>query len=933
MNQLVYEHEGKRIEVKLAGRPVSLGRSPEADHQLPSKAASRIHAQVFMRDDAWYVEDLGSSNGTIVNGIKIDGPVVLNPGDVVVLADMKLKYEGQGPKPKGPPDHLVARLVYTATPGGAARDYLIRDKVTIGRKPDNTIQVDIKAVSSHHCEVVNRGGAYVLRDLESSNGTFVGETQVKEHTLRNGDVVIVGKAVKMYFIDPAGPAKQAAAEEEVAQAAAAAPAAPAAPVPARASAGSGRRAPTSAAGASDRGSFEPVSGMGGARPVQSSPLPHVLVGAGLGVVFLMAGLLVSWLITESRKPKPPQSDFPDPIASTGDVALSCEGAIDDRGNPEGWTASFEAPNKAKAELLSDPEHAFDGERSLRVAASELGGANATLILQTSQARTLDLGHQVKGAIRVRGEGVSGAALAVSIVDEKGEARTVAMARLLDVKVGQWTEYPLAGVLVGESPTSGRVRLMLSGNFTRIWLDRLELGKGGGDKPQTPFASLAQAELKPAFGRNLAAEVVVTNARDLQASFAPRLLAVDNRSLSEPDLWCVDHSTGASTRLRALLPLRGETRDAELRAEARKSDYFPEAGLRLTWKLAERGASNFALEVQLPLPEGASIVVADRLGAPLVVDRAAVHAYPYATLSELAVNDTDFTLCFPQGAVVWLDFSRRGTLGLILRSSPENARDGFMVDIFSKPMMFARLYDRLYKEGERLFEVRNYAAAEARYSWLTASTRAQRDLPVVGRAAARIKDIAEQRSKAKERVDAAWKALDAGRSRAALETCEGALEQYLREFRADEVCADLREKLDQVRKWLKEAAATRRPPDQQKEAEAFARSFYEDAKAKQKEGNLLLALLLAENVLRDYADTAAYRDAQALYDEIQKTLADPAARDKHIDAALAKIDEEIKFENYPLARKLCNELFKRFPDTPRNREIMLRVRKIDQAFEK
>ena len=65
MNRLVYESEGKQHEIRLSNRPVSLGRSDEADQQLPTKLASRIHAQVFPRERGWWVEDLASSNGTI----------------------------------------------------------------------------------------------------------------------------------------------------------------------------------------------------------------------------------------------------------------------------------------------------------------------------------------------------------------------------------------------------------------------------------------------------------------------------------------------------------------------------------------------------------------------------------------------------------------------------------------------------------------------------------------------------------------------------------------------------------------------------------------------------------------------------------------------------------------------------------------------------
>lgn len=65
--------------------------------------------------------------------------------------------------------------------------------VKIGRLPDNTLVIDNPAVSGHHARVFREGGAVVLEDLESTNGTFVNERRVRRHTLRHGDVVLVGK--------------------------------------------------------------------------------------------------------------------------------------------------------------------------------------------------------------------------------------------------------------------------------------------------------------------------------------------------------------------------------------------------------------------------------------------------------------------------------------------------------------------------------------------------------------------------------------------------------------------------------------------------------------------------------------------------------------------------------------------------------------------
>lgn len=64
---------------------------------------------------------------------------------------------------------------------------------TIGRLPDNTVVIDNPAVSGHHASVFRDGDAYIVEDLQSTNGTFINEKRVTRHTLQNGDVVLIGK--------------------------------------------------------------------------------------------------------------------------------------------------------------------------------------------------------------------------------------------------------------------------------------------------------------------------------------------------------------------------------------------------------------------------------------------------------------------------------------------------------------------------------------------------------------------------------------------------------------------------------------------------------------------------------------------------------------------------------------------------------------------
>lgn len=69
-----------------------LGRSRDCDVVLASGAVSRRHARLFFRDGHWVVCDLGSTNGTTVNGASV-GRCRLRPGDRVMFADTALKID------------------------------------------------------------------------------------------------------------------------------------------------------------------------------------------------------------------------------------------------------------------------------------------------------------------------------------------------------------------------------------------------------------------------------------------------------------------------------------------------------------------------------------------------------------------------------------------------------------------------------------------------------------------------------------------------------------------------------------------------------------------------------------------------------------------------------------------------------------------------
>ena len=80
--------------VPMRGDQLTIGRSPSCRLSFPQqKALSRTHAQ-FVRDgDGWIIEDLRSSNGTLLNGSRLEGKRSLEAGDSVRLGELELLFE------------------------------------------------------------------------------------------------------------------------------------------------------------------------------------------------------------------------------------------------------------------------------------------------------------------------------------------------------------------------------------------------------------------------------------------------------------------------------------------------------------------------------------------------------------------------------------------------------------------------------------------------------------------------------------------------------------------------------------------------------------------------------------------------------------------------------------------------------------------------
>lgn len=196
-------------ELEVRTGTLTLGRGADCDIKLASASVSRQHARLRVDEDGAIVEDLGSSNGVLVDGRHITGPTRVHAGTAAIgefivritPADPTFPHAEtidatdpaavQHPDPG--PQGQTLQLVRFGDDHEGERLTLMGDDTTLGRVSRCDLQVVHPSVSRRHARIVRRGEQYILVDEGSSNGTRVNSTIVTQPTvLREGDVVQVG---------------------------------------------------------------------------------------------------------------------------------------------------------------------------------------------------------------------------------------------------------------------------------------------------------------------------------------------------------------------------------------------------------------------------------------------------------------------------------------------------------------------------------------------------------------------------------------------------------------------------------------------------------------------------------------------------------------------------------------------------------------------
>lgn len=186
-----------------------IGRHPDNDIIIDDPGASRHHGLLSARDGSVFFEDLGTGNGSMISGVPIPPRtrIEVKEGDFINIGDVRLQLVEPGadesPETGLLPDGKTGILKDVSGGSGQSTIELGEESVLIGRMPFCQLQIDDPGSSRINTEIILEDSMYRLRDLGSSNGTFLNENPVKKCVLRAGDVIRVGnQKFEFSFADP-----------------------------------------------------------------------------------------------------------------------------------------------------------------------------------------------------------------------------------------------------------------------------------------------------------------------------------------------------------------------------------------------------------------------------------------------------------------------------------------------------------------------------------------------------------------------------------------------------------------------------------------------------------------------------------------------------------------------------------------------------------
>jgi pSer/pThr/pTyr-binding forkhead associated (FHA) protein len=185
---LVAEGPWPAVAPRLPGQDLVLGRDASCDVVLEDPAVSRRHASLVWQDGVWWVQDLGSGNGILIDGARVQ-QAILTDGARLQIGPFVWTARLRPPPARLPAADglLVWRLTTDDTRTGVLDRLLWTRQTVIGRSATSDVVVPLDQVSALHARLDSGRRGLRLTDLGSANGVRVNGAAVRTARLHDGD--------------------------------------------------------------------------------------------------------------------------------------------------------------------------------------------------------------------------------------------------------------------------------------------------------------------------------------------------------------------------------------------------------------------------------------------------------------------------------------------------------------------------------------------------------------------------------------------------------------------------------------------------------------------------------------------------------------------------------------------------------------------------
>jgi pSer/pThr/pTyr-binding forkhead associated (FHA) protein len=478
----IKDEKGVERVHELIDAVTSIGRASGNSIHVTDAKFSRQHFKVEKDGEFYRIVDLGSTNGTRVNGVKVTSQQ-LRPGDVLKVGDTTFTYDGPGepappppaqdagipeiappkPAPQADGPRYVLAVIEGADPG--KRYDLGRDAITLGRHPSNTIQIDDESASTYHAEIKKEPIGYVLSDLGSTNGTRTKAKgaesfeKIVKAPLAVGMQIRIGKTVLEYRNIGAP-----SADDQIFGTVALDP-----------------------EKLGDRLADRPKRSAGGATAL----VAVLCLGVFAGVIFLVLRFVPNAGENDKAKGKdkqPPAAVSTDNLVPNAGFSLG----MDDQGNPVGWKPTRGQP-VVRVTINTEHDATANPPPEQKKAALEVNKTGATspscrTFVMTEDRVSVDPGraYELGGAMKNDGDGLFG----LRVTWCKGDRRATEHPLVLVGSQPEWKERSRA---IRPPPWADRaqVGVFTEGREGKTYFDNIVFKAASGAAPSPPAVSFGR----------------------------------------------------------------------------------------------------------------------------------------------------------------------------------------------------------------------------------------------------------------------------------------------------------------------------------------------------------------------------------------------------------------------------------------------------------